>query len=55
MRDIVPLLIIVLNCCVGPIFIFSLGVFVGRHGSPIQINKSWRNLKGARDGRILTE
>lgn len=41
MRDIMPLLIIVVNCCVGPLIIFSLGVLVGRHGPPIVLNKDW--------------
>jgi hypothetical protein len=55
MRDIVPLLLVLVNCCIGPIIVFSLGVLVGRHGSPIQINTAWRNLKSSRDKRVLTD
>jgi len=59
MRDIVPLLLLVLNCCVGPIAVFSLGIFIGRHGSPITLNRGWlagRTRPGQeKSGRVLVD
>lgn len=41
MRDIAPWLIIVGNCCIGPILIFTAGLYVGRYGSPVIFNREW--------------
>jgi hypothetical protein len=37
MDNVLPFLYVFGLCCIGPVLIFSIGVYIGRHGMPIRI------------------
>lgn len=42
MSSITPYLFIILNCCVGPILIFLVGIYLGRNGIPFELRRRGR-------------
>jgi hypothetical protein len=32
-----PYLLLIGNCCLGPIFLFSLGLYIGKNGLPVAV------------------
>jgi hypothetical protein len=51
MNSITPYLFIVINCCVGPLWIFMIGIYLGRNGMPFELRR--RGRKGAELRRYI--
>lgn len=45
MRDAVPYLVIAANCCIGPLLIFLIGVYIGRNGMPFELRRKNKNVE----------
>lgn len=50
MRDIMPYIVMFANCCVGPVLILLVGIFIGKNGLPrLMWQKRARQSKFAAD------